>query len=134
MIVPTMSPIHPDLLPSLSQFFIDCGKPHMKDWDWNPKNTLLALHNTDRVVGFVSSWVDGQPYAWIDPLLVHPEHQNQGIGVWLGWVMEAILQKRGVSMIRVLVREDGDLIPQLKRSGMVVVGQFTVLEKTYGVA
>src|SRR3990167_8575719 len=130
MIVPVMSPIRPDLLPSLSQFFKDCGDEYMADWDWNPKNTLLALHN-DRVVGFVSSWVDGQPFAWMDPLLVHPEYRGQGIGVWLGWTMEAILQKRGVSVIRVIAREDGDLIPQLKRCGMNPLGQFTMLEKHY---
>lgn len=130
MIVPTMSPLRADLYPSLGDFFRACGEGHMADWEWNPANTLLALHE-DRVVGFVSAWVDGQPYAWIDPLLVHPDHRNQGIGVWLGWTMEAILQKRGVSVIRVLARDDGDLIPQLKRCGMKLKGSYTILEKTY---
>lgn len=133
MIVPTMSPIRWDLLPGLDTLFEACGEGYMVGRIWNPGNSLIALHE-GCVVGFVSAWHDNQPYAWIDPLLVHPEHRGKGIGVWLGWTMEAILQKRGVNVIRVLVREDGDLIPQLKRSGMVVVGQFTVLEKTYGVA
>lgn len=84
-------------------------------WEFNPELTLVALHH-DEVVGMIAGWDSGQPYAWVDSLLVLPKYKGQGIGAWLCMAIEGVLVNRGIKCIRA-VPESEEVVEGLQRSG-----------------
>ena len=133
MIRPTVVPLNPDLLPRLHQLFDACDQPHVKEWVFNPRRCALALWK-DEVVGFVASWWDRQPFAWIDLLLVHPKYRGQGVGVILCWTMEELLRGEGVKAIRCLLDDGAEIAEPLERAGFTRVGTPVLMEKVYNEA
>ena len=105
MIRPIISQLRPEHLGGLSKLLIACDMAYASDWTWNPDATLVAVHD-DTVVGFVAFWHDGQPYAWVDTLCVHPDYRYQGVGPHLCWAVEGILRQRGVKAIRCALETD----------------------------
>lgn len=130
MIRPTIVPITPALLPGLHQLFDDCNQSHVKGWQFNPRRCMLAVWKGE-VVGFVASWWDGQPFAWIDLLLVAPKYRGQGVGVRLAGTMEALLCGEGVKSIRCVLDEDGEFAELLDRAGFTRTGTYLVMERDY---
>jgi hypothetical protein len=97
------------------------------EWPFNPKRSLVALHNGE-VVGFISIWHDGQPSAWVDSLVVKQKYQ--GIGIFLCLAAEALALQLGARYIRALAYRD-EWTQHLLRAGFVSVGKYEVLEKGY---
>ena len=108
MIVPELTELRPDHLQDLWFLFKLCDQEHDDGAMYNPETSLVAFHN-GQMVGFVTAWIDSQPYAFIDNLLVHPDFRHKGIGFWLCVAMKDILFKRGVRLIRAIVT-DGDVV------------------------
>lgn len=133
MIRPQLATITPAVLPGLHLLFDACNTPVAKEWEFNPQRTIVALHNGE-VVGFLASWWDGQPVAWIDMLLVLPKYRGQGIGAFLGYTMEAILRQQGAKVIRCVLDEGAELAAPLEKAGFSRVGTFLVMERHYNEA
>jgi len=127
MIRPTISQLRMEHIPGLQQLFQVCQMDYATTWEYNPELSLVALHD-EEVVGFVAGWHSGQPYGFIDNLLVLPKYKHQGIGTWLARTMWEVLKSRGAKCVRVVL-DNKDLVPTLIKGGMTELGQFTVLEK-----
>ena len=123
-------PFHPHLLSEVHELFDLCNSGVAKGWTFNPNRTLIALKD-DKVVGFLACWRDGQPIAWVDMLLVHPDYRNQRVGATLCYTLEALLKSEGVSVIRCVIDEGNDLAAPLTKAGFSTVGTFTIMEKHY---
>ena len=76
------------------------------------------------------AWDSGQPYAWVDSLLVLPKYKGQGIGAWLCMAIEGVLVNRGIKCIRA-VPESEEVVEGLQRSGFHIAHHSPVLEKFY---
>ena len=64
---------------------------HYHHW-WTERNAQAALDyaylvvtawNGDAAVGTLTVWSDGVNFAWLDDVVVHPEHRGRGIGTSL---------------------------------------------------
>lgn len=118
----------PDM--DLTVLFTACNVAFAGNWAFNPQRTLVALED-GQVVGFVASWWDGQPIAWVDMLLVHPKYRNGRVGSELCLMVEALLLAEGAHVIRCVLDEDSTLARPLERAGYACIGTFTVLERHY---
>lgn len=134
MIRPGLIPFGPTWTADVHKLFDACAVPYAKQWTFNPHRTLLATRGDSEVVGFVASWWDQQPIAWIDMLLVRPDCRGQGVGAWLCWTIEAILRREGAQVIRCVLDEGAEIAAPLEKAGFSRVGTFLVMEKHYNVA
>lgn len=128
----SLLPFHPGMLPRLAVLFKACDVYFDTTWAFNPWRTIIANDDeTGQVVGFVTSWWDRQPIAWVDILLVHPDYRGirgMGLAGKLFYNVEALLRKEGVRVIR-CVLENEEIIPAIERAGYSNLGTFTVMEK-----
>ena len=99
MVTPEIKLLRDEHYRGLYDLFDAHGWKHMRGWRFNQDLSFVALRE-GRVIGFVTAWHDGQPYAWVDALAVLPEYQHQGLGSWLCLVMERLLLDRGVKALR----------------------------------
>mgnify|MGYP001592757592 CR=1 FL=1 len=115
MLVPTLTQYRPDMLDDLTFLFKVCG------WEFDPaqppdsNNSIVALYK-GQLVGFVTYWLDSQPYAFVDSLLVHPDFRSKGIGYYLAHAVKEIVLKHGASAIRFVVTNP-ELAATLDRVG-----------------
>lgn len=127
MIVPELTGLRPDHLEDLWFLFKLCNQEHDDGIMYNPDTSLIAFHH-GQMVGFITAWVDDQPYAFIDNLLVHPDFRHKGIGFWLCTAMRDILFKRGVRAIRAIVPEDSVTHRGLAKFGFEKIEGVVVME------
>ncbi len=128
MIRPAIGRLLPEHLPRLRELLIACGKTWAVDWTWNHENTLVAMYH-DRMVGMVTVWVDRQPYAFVDHLIVDPAYHNEGVGTFLAVAIGKMLRDRGVKVIRVFAESDVVIRGLVKVGGFRIVGKHTILER-----
>ena len=127
MITPTITQLTIEYLPSLHSLFAATGHDYEVGWEYNPDMTLLAIHE-DKVVGFIAGWIDNQPYAWVDNILVHPKYRRTGVGYTLCVAMRGVLQAKGVKVVQAAI-ENPQLVDMLVRgAGFKVRGERTLLE------
>lgn len=90
--------------------------------------THIAVYDDDKLVGYVDSVSNGVTDAYIQDLMVHPDHQGKGIGTELMNRMIALLRSRHIFMISVVF--DDMLRPFYKRFGFteMVSGQLQTFE------
>ena len=115
MIVPVLTQLRPDHGPDLEFFFKVCGYPYDPEQPFNPDNTLLAFYQ-GQLVGFVTCWTDGQPYAFVDGLLVHPDFRRTGVGYHLAHAIKGVVMQRGAFAIKCIVTNP-ELVAILERVG-----------------
>ena len=125
MIVPVLTQLRPDHTDDLVFFFRVCDWPFDPEQPFNPNNTILALHK-GQIVGFVTAWIDNQPYAYVDVLIVHPDFRGQGIGYYLAHAIREIVLRRGANAIRFNVTNP-ELVATLERCSCTRVDA-TVME------
>ena len=114
MIVPTLSQPRADMEEDLDFLFKLCGL-QCSAASFNYDNSLVAFHK-GQLVGFVTSWWDHQPGAFIDLILVHPDYRSRGIGYYLATAMQAVLVNKGVTRIYVAL-DNEKLIPAFEKHG-----------------
>ncbi len=113
MIRPQIQHLTADHIPGLDELFRLCkvvGDPR----DFNPERFLVATVK-GKVVGCVAYWIDGHPLAWVDYLFVHPDYQSQGIGAWLCFEIEKILEDHDIKWVR--CTPTGSLVSMFMRGG-----------------
>ena len=97
---PTLAQLRPDMLDDLEFLFKVCECPFDPAQPFNPDTSLVAFYE-GQLVGFLTSWIDEQPYAWIDCFLVHPDFRGKAsIALLLGSAMRELVLKRGSNAIR----------------------------------
>lgn len=92
---------------------------------YDPQLSLVALHE-ERVVGFIGAWVNGDAYAWVDNLVVHPDYRKDRIGYYLAKGIAELLGKRGIRFIHVCM-ENPDLARALRQFGFKSKGMREML-------
>lgn len=129
MIVPVLTQPRVDMEEDLDFFFQLCGLDCTAA-SFNYDMSIVALHK-GQLVGFVTSWHDDQPGAFIDLLLVHPDFRSKGIGYYLCMAMQACLVQKGVTRIYVAI-DNLDLIPAFERHGFKERKGFFLMEWNNG--
>jgi GNAT superfamily N-acetyltransferase len=78
---------------------------------WGTRNARAALAYAylvttgwldGRAVATVTVWSDGVNFAWLDDLVVHPDHRRRGLGTRLVTETLAQLADDGISAVQVL--------------------------------
>ncbi len=113
-------------LPSLKRLFASVDKEWNEGWKYNPELTLVYEHNGE-VVGFLTAWECGQPYAWIDNLVTALDCNRGRVALTLLTTMTELLKRRGAETIRVVICRES-LKPQLERLGFIDEGKQTVMK------
>lgn len=129
MIVPVLTSPRPDMENDLDFFFQLCGLD-CKAASFNYDMSIVALHK-GQLVGFVTSWWDNQPGAFIDLLQVHPDFRSRGIGYYLSVAMQAVLINKGVTRIYVSL-DNHDLVPAFEQHGFKERKGFFLMEWNNG--
>jgi len=113
-------------LPSLKRLFIAVDKEWNEGWKYNPELTLV-YESKGEVVGFLTGWECGQPYAWMDNLITAPDCNRPRVALQLIMTMTELLKRRGAETIRVVICRES-LVPQAERLGFVDEGKHTVMK------
>jgi len=100
MIVPVLSQPRPDMAKDLDFFFKVSGWNYDPEQPFNPDLSLVAFYQ-GQIVGFITAWVDNQPYAFVDNFVIHPDFQRKGIGYHLAVAIREIVLRRGARAIRI---------------------------------
>ncbi len=111
-------------LPSLKRLFAATDKEWNEGWKYNPELTLVYVHEGE-VIGFLTGWECGQPYAWMDNLIAAPGRPR--VALELIMTMVELLRRRGAETIRVVICLES-LIPQAERLGFIDEGKHTVMK------
>jgi len=111
-------------LPSLKRLFLAVDKKWEEGWKYNPELTLVYEEDGE-VLGFLTAWECGQPYAWMDNLTVTPGRPR--VAHELIMTMTELLKRRGAETIRVVICRES-LVPQAERLGFVDEGKHTVMK------
>lgn len=129
MIVPVLTQPRADLENELDFFFKLCGL-ECSAASFNYDMSIIALYKGE-IVGFVTSWHDDQPGAFIDLLTVHPDYRNRGVGYYLAAAMRASLTQKGVTRIYCIL-DNYELQPLLERHGFRERKGFIIMESNNG--
>jgi len=84
------------------------GWPRMQEDLSNPRMTSfyhIAAYDGSRLVAFVDCVSNGVTDAYIQDLMVHPDHQRMGLGRELMQAMIAHLKQEGIFIVSVLYDE-----------------------------
>lgn len=103
----------------LKGFFVDWPNPpdsqtHLKLLK-NSSKVVIALDDTNQVVGFITAISDGVLSAYIPFLEVLPKYQNQGVGREL--IMRIRKELEDIYMIDLCC--DVNLVPYYEKFGMI---------------
>ena len=126
MITPVLTQLRPDHQDDLAFLFKVCGSEFDPTQPFNPDTSLIAIHE-GQIVGFITAWIDDQPYAWVDVFLVHPDFRRGVVGFHLASAMRAIILEKGARAIR-CASENGELTAMLKRIGFTERRDAVLLE------
>lgn len=80
----------------------------------------IAAFDNNRVIGYVDCVSNGLTDAYIQDLMVHPEHHHRGIGTELMNQMIAYLKDKNIYMISVVYGEE-ELRPFYEQFGFITM-------------
>ena len=88
---------------------------------------LVATAWTEgQMVGTVTVWSDAVNFAWLDDLVVHPDHRRRGIGALVLSETLSEIRRAGVSAIQVRARSGRERF--FSRLGFVVQPGMAVMD------
>jgi len=92
-------------------------KTGLKEVNDLAKNELYIATNEKKIIGFIASSItpDNKKKAYIRELWLRPDYQRKGIGKALVKFIENKYKKRGVKIIRVVVKRNAEAFTFYKK-------------------
>jgi len=106
-------------------------KTGLKEVNDLAKNELYIATNEKKIIGFIASSItpDNKKKAYIRELWLRPDYQRKGIGKSLMKFVEDKYKKRGINIIRVVVKRNAEAFNFYKKIKYTEYKELVFMEK-----